>query len=108
MPANPRNDQIVNSLDPTDLVPVSLRGSSDRADKTAGYIDRTWYVSVSDLATAVATDDAEAIATALLADSDFIDGIVAASATALLADSDFVDALVALLDNYVEPDWTTI
>ena len=54
MPANPRDNQIVTELSETDLIPVSLRGSADRADKEAGYVDRTWYVSVADLAAAVA------------------------------------------------------
>jgi hypothetical protein len=54
MPANPRDNQIVTTVGGDDLFPVSLRGEGDRDDKTAGYVDRTWYISFDDLVAAVA------------------------------------------------------
>lgn len=80
MPANPRTEQLVDAADVagTDLIPISLREPADRSDKEAGYIDRTWYIPVEELAVAVA------------------------------GDAGFVAALLAALDGEVEPTWAVV
>lgn len=110
MPANPRDNQVVETVGPNDLIPVSLRGSSDRANKTEGYIDRTWYIKVSDLASVVDTTLVqEDIANALLEDATFLATIAADAGfvAVLAADPGFVAALLAALDGEVEPTWDT-
>jgi len=80
MPANVRTNQLVDASDVagTDLIPISLREPADRSDKEAGYVDRTWYIPVEELAAAIAGDSA------------------------------FVAALLAEFDGEIEPTWGTV
>ncbi len=87
MPVNVPDLQTIEAadLEGTDWLLVSRRDATSRELKNTGVVYGEWFIPFEEFI--------EAVATALITSDGF---------------SDVVDAVVLDLDNYVEPDWTTV